>query len=54
LQRLVSYPRLFNFVIRKARQSKYMQKVLIDALANIEKKKKILLRPAFYLRMLFK
>ncbi|MEO7537232.1 MAG: geranylgeranyl reductase family protein [Ferruginibacter sp.] len=54
LQRLVSYPRLFNFVIRKARQSKYMQKVLIDALANIEKKKKILLRPAFYFRMLFK
>jgi geranylgeranyl reductase family protein len=54
LQHLVKYPRLFNFVIKKATQSKYMQKVLIDALANIEKKKKILLRPAFYFRMLFK
>jgi menaquinone-9 beta-reductase len=54
LQNMVKYPRLFNFVVRKATQSKYMQKVLIDALANIEKKKKILLRPAFYFRMLFK
>ena len=54
LQRLVSYPALFNFVIRKARQSKYLQKIFIDALANIEKKKKILLKPAFYFRMLFK
>ncbi|HEX8279033.1 MAG TPA: geranylgeranyl reductase, partial [Segetibacter sp.] len=54
LQNLVRYPILFNFVIKKARQSKYLQQFLIEALANVEKKKKILLKPAFYYRMLFK
>lgn len=51
LQRLICYPRFFNFVVRKARQSKYVQKFLIDALANVEKKKKMLWKPAFYYRM---
>lgn len=54
LQKVVCYPVLFNFVIKKARQSKYLQKFLIDALAQVEKKKKILLNPVFYYRMLFK
>ncbi len=54
LQNVVRYPRLFNFVIKKAQQSKYLQKFLIEALAEVEKKKKILYRPAFYFRMLFK
>ncbi len=54
LQNVVRYPRLFNFVIKKAGQSKYLQNFLIEALANVEKKKKILLKPAFYYRMFFK
>ncbi|HEX8460839.1 MAG TPA: geranylgeranyl reductase family protein, partial [Segetibacter sp.] len=54
LQNVVRYPFLFNFVIKKARQSKYLQTFLIEALANVEKKKKILLKPAFYYRMFFK
>jgi flavin-dependent dehydrogenase len=54
LQNLVRYPILFNYVIKKARQSKYLQKFLVEALANVEKKKKILMKPAFYYRMLFK
>ena len=54
LQNVVRYPTLFNFVIKKARQSKYLQQFLIEALANVEKKKKILYKPAFYFRMLFK
>ena len=54
LQRVVKYPGLFNFVVRKAKQSKYLQKFLIDALANVDKKKRILMSPAFYYRMLFK
>jgi geranylgeranyl reductase family protein len=54
LQQVVRYPLLFNFVIKKARQSKYLQKFLIDALANVEKKKRILLKPSFYFRMFFK
>jgi len=53
LQNLVRYPILFNFVIKKARQSKHLQKFLIEALANVEKKK-ILMRPSFYYRLLFK
>jgi geranylgeranyl reductase family protein len=54
LQKVVQYPRLFNFVIKKAQQNKYLQKFLIEALAEVEKKNKILYRPAFYFRMLFK
>lgn len=54
LQHVVTYPVLFNFVIKKARQSKYLQKFLIEALANADKKKKILWKPSFYFRMFFK
>ncbi|HEX8277518.1 MAG TPA: NAD(P)/FAD-dependent oxidoreductase, partial [Segetibacter sp.] len=54
LQNLVRYPLLFNFVIRKAADSKYLQEVFKEALANVEKKKKLLLKPGFYLRVLFK
>lgn len=54
LQKLVRYPMLFNMVVKKARQSRYLQKFLTDALANVEKKKKILLSPAFYYRIFFK
>lgn len=54
LQNIVRYPSLFNFAIRKAGQSKYVQTFLIEALANVEKKRKILWKPAFYFRMLFK
>lgn len=54
LQQVVRFPVLFNFVIKKAGQSKYLQKFLIDALANVEIKKRILLNPVFYYRMLFK
>ncbi len=51
LQNLVRYPWFFNFVVRRAGQSRYVQKFLIDALANVEKKKKMLWKPAFYYRM---
>ena len=51
LQKLVCFPAFFNFVVRKAAQSKAVQGFLIDALANVEKKKKMLWKPAFYYRM---
>ena len=54
LQKLISYPWAFNFAIKRAQQSKYIQQFLIEALANVEKKKKILFKPGFYFRMLFK
>ena len=54
LMHAIQYPRLFNFVIKKAGQSKYLQKILTDALSEIEKKKKVLYNPAFYYRIFIK
>jgi len=53
LQRLCKYPALFNFIVRKANQSKSIHHVLIDALAHAEKKRS-LLHPSFYYSLLFK
>ena len=52
LQQLCRYPWLFNFVIRKANENKYVHQLLIDALANVDKKKS-LVQPGFYYRLLF-
>ncbi|MEP7142117.1 MAG: geranylgeranyl reductase family protein [Ferruginibacter sp.] len=54
LQRVVMYPRLFNFVVKKAKQSKYLQKFLEQSLANVVNTRKIFGKPGFYFRMLFK
>lgn len=54
LMRAVQYPRLFNFIIKKSGQSKYLQQFLIEALSEVKKKKKILLNPAFYYRIFIK
>lgn len=53
LQNLCKYPWLFNFVVSKAAQSTYLTKLLTQALAEVDVKK-ILTRPGFYLRLLFK
>jgi menaquinone-9 beta-reductase len=53
LQKLCKYPWLFNFVVKKGNQSKYLKQFLVEALANVEIKR-LLTRPAFYYRMLFK
>jgi flavin-dependent dehydrogenase len=52
LQTLCSYPTLFNFVFRKAKQSKYLHDFLIKALADIDQKKQFL-NPIFYYRLFF-
>jgi flavin-dependent dehydrogenase len=52
LQRLCAYPTLFNFVFRKAKQSKYLHDFLIKALADIDQKKQFL-NPLFYYRLFF-
>ena len=51
LQMLCKYPRLFNFIIKKASRRNYLNQFLIEALANPEKKKS-LTNPLFYLRIL--
>ncbi|GEO02636.1 geranylgeranyl hydrogenase BchP [Adhaeribacter aerolatus] len=53
LQKLCRYPWLFNFVVKKGNQSKYLKQFLIEALANVEIKR-LLTKPGFYYRMLFK
>jgi len=53
LQKLCRYPWLFNFVVKKSNQSKYLKKILVEALAHVEIKR-MLTKPAFYYRMLFK
>lgn len=52
LQHLCRYPSLFNFVVKKANQSKAIHQFLEEALAQSEKKKS-LANPAFYYRLLF-
>ena len=52
LQQLCKYPWLFNFVVRKANQNEHVHKLLVDALAHIDKKKS-LGGPGFYYRLLF-
>ena len=53
LQRLCKYSWLFNFVVRKANESSHVHQILVDALAHIDKKK-ALVQPGFYYRLLFK
>jgi geranylgeranyl reductase family protein len=53
LQTIIRFPWAFNFAVKKAKQSKYLQQFFIEALASVEKKKKLLSNPAFYYRMLF-
>ncbi len=54
LQRISNYPRLINFVFNRANKRKYLQHFLIEVLGGGDKKKKLLLKPLFYLRMLIK
>jgi menaquinone-9 beta-reductase len=52
MQKLCAYPSLFNFIVRKANQNRHIHQFLVDSLANVEKKKS-LIHPTFYYRMLF-
>lgn len=53
LQKLVRYPRLSNYLVKKANQNKHLQEFLIQTLADVEQKKKFLWKPSFYYRMFF-
>jgi len=53
LQQLCRHPWLFNFVVKKASQSKHIHQLLVEALAQVDKKKS-LVHPGFYYRLLFK
>ncbi|UII20174.1 NAD(P)/FAD-dependent oxidoreductase [Fulvivirga ligni] len=53
LQRLCKYPRVFNFVVNKARKSPHVHNFLVDSLANVSVKKH-LSNPVFYFKLLFR
>ena len=52
LQQFCRYPALFNYVVRKANKNHHVHQLLIDALAQVDKKK-ALVRPSFYYNLLF-
>jgi geranylgeranyl reductase family protein len=53
MQKLCRYPFLLDFIVRKANHNPHVHQLLIDSLANIDKKKS-LTHPMFYYRMLFR
>ncbi|MEM9858192.1 MAG: geranylgeranyl reductase family protein [Bacteroidota bacterium] len=53
LQNLCRYPKLFNFVVSRARESKYLTELLTQALAEVDVKK-VLTKPGFYLKLLIR
>jgi geranylgeranyl reductase family protein len=53
LQKLCRYPKLFNFIVKKANNNKELRNFLIGTMEDVEKKK-ILTKPSFYYRLLFR
>jgi len=53
LQNLIKYPRLFNFLVRKANSNIELRDFLIGTMEDVEKKK-LLTKPSFYYRLFFK
>jgi hypothetical protein len=51
LQRLCTYPWLFNFLVKKAAGNSYLQQFFTEALADADTKR-LLTRPGFYYRLL--
>lgn len=53
LQNLCRYPRLFNAIVNKANKNDALREFLIGTLEDVEKKK-LLTKPSFYYKLLFK
>ncbi|MEQ8245658.1 geranylgeranyl reductase family protein [Fulvivirga sp.] len=52
LQKLLKFPRLFNFVVRKANNNQSVKLLLTSMLDNVDLKKE-LVKPSFYVKLLF-
>ncbi|WP_340153132.1 geranylgeranyl reductase family protein [uncultured Marivirga sp.] len=52
LQKLLKYPKLFNFVVKKANHNSSVRTLLTSMLDNVDLKKE-LVKPRFYLKLLF-
>ena len=53
LQKLCKYPRLFNYLVNKANNNIELKNFLIGTMEDVEKKK-LLTKPSFYYRLLFR
>lgn len=53
LQKLLKYPRLFNFIIKKANNNSSVRTLLSSMLTDIDLKKE-LLKPGFYMKLFFR
>ena len=52
MQKLLKYPKLFNFVVRKANKNQSIRTLLTSMLDNIDLKKE-LTKPSFYVKLIF-
>ncbi len=52
LQKMLKYPWLFNFLVRKANKNEAVQQLLTSMLDNVDLKKE-LLKPRFYIKLFF-
>lgn len=52
LQKLLRYPKLFNFVVKKANKNSSVRTLLTSMLDNVDLKKE-LVKPGFYVKLLF-
>ena len=52
LQQLIRFPKLFNYLVKKANNNKELSAFLIGTMENVEKKK-LLTKPSFYYHLIF-
>ena len=52
MQKLLNYPKLFNFVVKKANKNESIRTLLTSMLDNIDLKKE-LVKPSFYFKLIF-
>ncbi len=52
LQQLIRFPKLFNYLVKKANTNTELKSFLIGTMENVEKKK-VLTKPSFYYRLFF-
>ncbi len=52
LQNMLKYPKLFNFVVKKANKNESLRTLLTSMLTNVDLKKE-LVKPSFYFKLIF-
>jgi hypothetical protein len=52
MQKLLKYPKLLNFVVKKANKNESVRTLLTSMLDDLDLKKE-LLKPSFYFKLLF-